>query len=112
VADFTLAPDFVFEEKPQYNTLITNFENGVEQRRPTRSTAIREWTLQYRNRSSADMQTVLDLFNSKKGAYTAFDWTNPEDSVDYTVRFKEDSLTKTMKHYGIYDFQFVLVEVL
>lgn len=112
MADFTLAPDFQLETKPTYNTLITQYENGVEQRRATRSSPITEFRLSYRNRNSTDLATVMNLFASKKGALTSFVWTNPEDSVDYTVRFKEDSLTKVLKAYGLWDFDFTLVVVL
>jgi phage-related protein len=112
MADLTLAPDFQFATVRKFDTLITNFENGVEQRRAKRVSPICEYTLQYRNRTSSDLSTIKTLFNNKYGAYTSFTWTNPEDSTDYTVRFKEDSLKYTYKSYGIWDFEFTLITVL
>jgi uncharacterized protein (TIGR02217 family) len=112
MADFTLAPDFQLETKPVYNTLVTQFENGIEQRRAKRSGSITEYGLQYRNRPASELATVKTLFNTKKGSLTAFTWTNPEDSTDYTVRFKEDSLSWRLKAFGLYDFDFTLVAVL
>ena len=112
MADFELPPDFQFSSESKYDTLVTAFENGVEQRRARRSSAIKEFTLQFRNRSQDDLDVVEALFNSKKGALTSFTWLNPEDNVEYSVRFKEDSFKKTLKHYGIFDFEFALTMVL
>lgn len=111
-SDLTLNSDYTLETTPSYKTLVSTFENGVEQRRAKRASVIREWRLEYRNRSSADLGTIRTLFNSKYGALTSFTWDNPEDSTTYTVRFKEDSFTYAYKSYGIYDFSFTLVEVL
>jgi phage-related protein len=118
MADLTLAPDYVLETMPQFKTLISQFENGVEQRRPQRSQWIREFKLTYKNRYYADMNTILTLFSSKQGAFQSFTWVNPEDGSTYTVRFKEDSFTRQLKagasntSSAIYDFSFTLIEVL
>jgi uncharacterized protein (TIGR02217 family) len=112
MADFTTVSDYVLEETPQFQTLVSTFENGVEQRRAKRANSIREFKLQYFTRSVTDFTTVRDFFLSKKGALTSFTWTNPNDSVDYTVRYKEDSLRFVLKSYGIYDFDFTLIQVL
>ena len=111
MADLSLKPDFTFVKKGNYKTIISEFENGVEQRRPRWGATLREWQLQFRNRSASDVSTIQTLFDTKLGAYASFTWTNPLDSVDYTVRFKEDSFEVFNTAYGIYDFQFALVEV-
>jgi uncharacterized protein (TIGR02217 family) len=111
-SDFTLVPDFVLETTPSYNTLVSEFENGVEQRRAKWSQSRQSWRLQYKNRDSTDLGIVKTLFNAKLGAYGSFSWDNPEDSVTYTVRFKEDSFTSTYHSYGLWDFEFELIEVL
>lgn len=110
--DFILAPDYVFEENPQYKTLISQFENGAEQRRAKRSSAITEYKLVYKTRRQADLNTVTALFNSKKGALTSFTWTHPISGSTLTVRFKEDSLTYTNISYGLYNFEFSLITIL
>lgn len=112
MADFSLAPDYVFVKKTGYDTIVSEFENGAEQRRARRSGSIRSWRLSYRNKTTAELATVQTLFDAKKGALTSFTWTNPTDSVDYTVRFKEDSLEVAQKAYGVFDFDFELVEVI
>ena len=110
--DLTLTPDFVFDQKSQYRTLISNFENGAEQRRAKRSSSITEYRLVYKNRNSTDLSTITTLFNSKKGALTAFTWTHPISSVSTTVRFKEDSLSYVYTAYGLYDIEFSLTTIL
>lgn len=109
--DFTLNPDFVFETTPTFNTIVSKFENGTEQRRAKWATQLREWNLQYRNRLSTDRDTVNTLFTTKLGQATSFTWTNPADNQTYTVRFKEDKITFTLHDGVYYDFDFTLVEV-
>jgi len=109
--DFILAPDYVFDENPQYLTLVSQFENGAEQRRAKRANAITEYRLIYKNRSQDDLDTVTTLFNAKKGALTSFTWTHPISGATKTVRFKEDSLVYSNTNYLIYNFEFSLIEV-
>ena len=109
--DFTLAPDFVFEETPQYKTLISTFENGAEQRRAKRSSAITEYRLVYKNRSADDLSTITTLFNAKLGALTSFTWTHPIDATTKTVRFKEDSLAYRCVSYGLYEIELTLITI-
>jgi hypothetical protein len=105
--EFLLAPDFVFEETLQYKTLISQFENGAEQRRAKRSSAVTE----YKNRSATALGTVKTLFNNKMGALTSFTWTHPISAVTKTVRFKEDSLAYRYTTCGLYDFEFSLTDI-
>jgi len=107
--DFILAPDYVFDETPQYKTLISQFENGAEQRRAKRSSAITEYKLIYKNRTASDLGIVTTLFNSKKGALTSLTWTHPISAATLTVRFKEDSLTFSNTSCGLYDFELSLI---
>lgn len=111
-SDLVLKPDYVFETTPQHSTLISEFENGVEQRRNKWSQVRRAWRLVYKNRSLSDLNTILSRFDTSKGAYGSFTWDNPDTGVTYTVRFKDDSLTYSLKNYGIYDFEFELIQVL
>jgi len=111
MSEFTSLPDFVFEESLEYKTLISEFENGAEQRRRKWTSPLRKWRLRFNNRVKTDMQSVRDFFKSKYGAFMAFTWTNPNDSVEYSVRFVEDSFKFTMKAHEVYDFEFDLMEV-
>lgn len=109
--DLTVAPDYVFEEEVKFNTAISKFENGTEQRRSLWSTPLRKFKLVFKNRNSTDLSTLTTLFTTKLGAYTSFLWTNPNDSTQYTVRFEDDSLPIKKKAYGIFDIEFNLVQV-
>lgn len=109
--DLTIKPDFVFEEEIEFNTLVSRFENGTEQRRSQWANPRRRFKLEFRNRPSSDLAAVRTLFVSKKGALGSFFWTNPNDSVQYTVRFETDGLSSKNKAFGIYDFELSLLEV-
>ena len=109
--DFYLAPDYVFDETPQYNTAISQFENGVEQRRQKWASSLTKYRLVYKNRDSTDKDTILTLFNATKGALTSFTWTHPISAATKTVRFVEDSLTISNTVYGLYDIEFTLQAV-
>ena len=111
MSDFNYTPDFTVDEAVQYKTLVSEFENGVEQRRRKWENPLRKWTLRFKHRTLADMNNVRDFFMSKYGALTAFTWTNPNDSVENTVRFVEDSFKFVLRAYQIYDFELDFIEV-
>ena len=109
--DLVLQPDFAFEDKTTFNTLVTEFENGVEQRRAKWATPIKSWKFVYKNRTASELSTLQTLFENKKGRYSSWTWTNPVDSQTYTVRFDTDELLVMLKAYGIYDIEFTVKEV-
>ena len=111
MADFTLNPDFTFDEASEFKTLISEAENGVEQRRPKWGSSRKRWQLQYRNRPAADLNTAKNFFISKLGPFAVFTWVNPNDSAQYNVRFADDSLQVTRHDGQLYDFQFSLLQV-
>ncbi len=113
----TLAPDYVFSTKISFQTLVNRMENGVEQRRPQRSREIDGFTLNYKNRRYADMNTIVSLFRSCMGQYLSFTFTNPEDSNTYTVRFVSDDLQRDLiagatSVNGLWNFKFDVIQVL
>lgn len=111
MADFTYTPDRVVEEEVVFNTLVSRFENGVEQRRSKWANPLRKWKLYFKIRTQTEMEAVRDFFINKKGAYSSFTWTNPNDNVTYTVRFVEDSFKFERQHYQIYNFEVAFQEV-
>lgn len=111
IGNFTSQPDFVVEEEKSFNTLVSQFENGAEQRRSKWHLPLRRFRLQFNNRSLAEYAAVRDMFDDAMGAYDIFTWVNPVDSVSYTVRFEADSFRSLLKAYEIYDFSFGFVEV-
>jgi len=112
MADLELRPDFSFVTRQNYATIVTEYENGIEQRRARRAGSIREWTLQFRNRPASEVTTIQTLFDNSKGAYQSFTWLNPADAVTYTVRFKDDGFETRNHAYGFYDFDLSIIEVI
>ncbi len=111
MSDLSSAPDYVYDEEIQFKTLISQFENGYEQRRAKWANPLRKFTLVYNNRTSSELSTLRTLFTTKLGAATSFTWTNPNDSTEYTVRFDADSFKYSNKAYGVYDVSFSVIQV-
>ena len=107
----TLAPDYVFEEEIEYKTLVSQFENGAEQRRQVWAAPRRRFKLVYKNRTTTEFGTMKTLFDTSAGSYGTFLWTNPNDSTQRTVRFEGDKLAPKLKAYGVMDFEVTLLEV-
>lgn len=110
--DLTLTPDYPISRNLEYKTLVSQFESGYEQRRQKRQNPIRSWRLEFKNRTITEFETMQTLIASKKGQMTAFLWTDPDDSVQYTVRFSADKLERTKEFYGLVNFNVDLVQVL
>ena len=109
--DLPVVPDFPVLETIRHNTLVSEFENGFEQRRSKWASPLREFSLSWKNRSQADYDSLSAFFNTKLGAFGTFTFESPNDSAEYTVRFKEDSFRTSLKAYQIYDMEAVLIEV-
>src|SRR3990167_2437360 len=103
---FTVNPDFVYEQEKKYNTLITDFESGKEQRRKKWANPKRRFLLRYRNIGQTEYNSIISFFDSQSGAFDTFSWTNPMDSVAYTVRFLEDTLKVEELAYQRYAIEF------
>ena len=109
--DLTIEPDSTLEEEIGYNTAISKFENGVEQRRSLSAAPLRKFKLYYKNRPLSDYSTIASLFNTKLGAFNTLLWTNPNDSTQYTVRFEKDTLNVARQRFNTVDFDFTLQQV-
>lgn len=74
-------------EETEDATIRSAFEAGYEHTRPRFTRARKTWTIRYEYMSNTD-KTTLDAFVTtvRQGA-DSFSWTNPQDSVVYTVRF-------------------------
>ena len=112
MSDLSLQPDLTLLETPEFDTIVTEYESGVEQKRARRAGSKRKWRLVYKKRPSADMETIRDLFLAKKGKLTPFTWTNTNDSVEYTVAFGEDNFEFEYEGYEKYNFSIKLGQVL
>ena len=109
--DLPVIPDFPVTETIRQNTLVSQFENGYEQRRSKWSAPLREFDLTWRTRDQADYDALTAFFNTKLGAFSTFTFDNPNDGITYTVRFKEDTFRASIVHYQIYNMEAILVEV-
>ena len=111
MSDFTAVPDNTLEESNEFDTMITGFENGVEQRRLRSASPRMSFDLTFKNRTFAEMDAVRDFFVTKGGNLTAFTWTNPNDSTEYTVRFEKSGFSFKRIRYDIYEFNVSLIQV-
>jgi len=111
MSEFSYNCDFPVEETVMQKTVVSEFENGFEQRRQKWANPLRSFNLVFSCRTKTEMENVRNFFTTKKGALTSFTWTNPNDSVEYTVRFKEDSFKYQQISYRIYDFELELIQV-
>lgn len=111
MADFTYVADSVIEEEIVYDTLISEADNGYEQRRYRRASSLRKFKLNFNNRLASEMQNVRDFFISKKGSYSSFTWVNPNDSATYTVRYSSDTFKFKRVAFNIFSFQVEFQEV-
>jgi len=108
---FPLVPDFVFKQKTDFNTVVSEFENGTEQRRAKWSSDLKTFECEFDNRPKSDFTTLQAFFEARQGKYEAFEFTNPLDDVTYTVRFDTDTLQVDHKTALIYSFGCKLKEV-
>ena len=68
----------------------TSFEGNYKQTRPKYTRSSQNFNPTYRMITETDKDTLQAFFNTNSG--NSFDWTNPTDSVTYTVRFGVDRL--------------------
>lgn len=109
--DFPLQPDFPVEESLVQNTLISAYENGIEQRRSRFGTPLREFTLSFKNRGISEFCCLRDFFNAQQGMLCTFNFQNINDGCCYNVRFKEDRLSLQLISYHVYSMEAALVQV-
>ena len=109
MSDFNWVPSYVFTETPEFKTLVSKYENGAEQRRAVRSAPIRSWQLVFSNVPKSVYQAINTFFLSKLGQLESFTWTNPNDNIEYTVRFAEDKINFERNAFNVYSFSLQLV---
>jgi phage-related protein len=110
-SDWTIAPDYTLPETIKYATLVSEFENNVEQRRTKVANPIRMWELTFNNRTKSEVDTVKTFIGTKSGRYSTFTWTNPNDSTEYTVRLGDDAFQCELVAYQVFNYKLTFVEV-
>jgi hypothetical protein len=109
--DLPVTPDFPIEENIRHNTLVSEFDNGVEQRRSKWATPLREFPLTFRNRPKAEYDSFVAFLELKLGQLTSFTFDNLNDGETYTVRFKDDNIRFSQVNYQMYSWECTLIEV-
>ncbi len=109
--DFNFTADNVLEEEVNFDTLISQYENAFEQRRSKQSSPLRKFKLIFKTRTKSELEDVRDFFIAKKGAYESFTWLNPNDAIEYTVRFEKDNFNFKRIAFNIFDFEAEFIEV-
>ena len=108
----SINPSYSVIESVSFNTQIIGYGNKVEQRIALDSIGRKGFKLQWTSLSPADKSTIKDFFIARLGAFDAFTWTNPLDSIAYNVRFQEDMLNAEYFDYLLWDInQVEFIEV-
>lgn len=105
-----------WQDEIKFNTLITKFESGKEQRR-SKGEPRRKFVLQFDKTTNYnnDAQAMWDFFVARKGKLEPFyfDWEQPDGSVEEVkVRFAQDSLSREAFLTKAYSYGLELIEVL
>lgn len=111
----TPSPQFVHSYEPTWNTLVTNFESGKEQRRKKWSASKTHFYLTYNALSKTNVELIRTHFNGTGyGAYASFSFTHPGETgtPSYTVRYADDGLKISCIDGTNYSVQVHLVQVL
>lgn len=107
---FTWLANKVYESEIKFHTLITEFEDGSEQRR-SKGLPRRRFVLKFKKQeTSAD--EIKAFFEARKGKFEAFFWTPPRESNPLMVRFDVDVLSIKSDYDVIYEFGLPLIEVI
>lgn len=112
MADFEFKADFPVKENKEYDVIVSQFENSVEQRRLNRSSVRRSFRLEFSYRNQSEMEEVRDFYDDKSGMFESFTFLNPNDSTTYTVRFNMPKFEYSRIGPGLYNFSVDLIEVL
>lgn len=109
-ASFEWVPDLSqIVETVRYQTRVTRFESGREQRR-ARGTGRREWQLRFQ-RGDVDAAAIWDFYLDRGGVVRGFWWRNPLDGTTYLVRFADQIMTMDTMWRVLYRMGLRIVEV-
>ncbi len=78
MADWTVtwAPSFGFSFQPEYDTLVSSYEDGGEQRRRKRTRAKHRFFLSFDARANATIDAIVTFFKARYGSYSSFNFPN------------------------------------
>lgn len=105
-------PNYGIKKIPLFNTEIISYGGGTEQRIKRWSTARHRFEITFNIILKEDADTLYEFYVLMGGSFQSFTWTNPEDGLDYLVRFASDDLTHEAFSYLVYNIgNITLIEV-
>jgi len=105
MSDFELARESC-EERYDYNVLISEYENGAEQRRLKNSSyPLAGFKIKTPFLVQSGLLNYKNFFISKFGALNSFTFTSPFDNIEYIVRFEPESF-RTIFTRGLFQSSF------
>ena len=96
--------------KTNYDVLVTEFENGMEQRRLRQPKRRLAWHVTSPALTEAQKAAWIAFFSARSGAYKAFDFYCPTLKATYSARFVPDSFSVDYEH-GYWRCEFDMVRV-
>lgn len=107
---FTWRGDKQFTQETEFRTLVTQMENGPEQRR-NKQPKRRIFQLPF-TQFESDAQDITDFFEARQGRFDDFYWQHPDTGEGINVRFGNDNLSRNRDHGLAQSFQIILREIL
>lgn len=102
---------YPFVEETITNVISEVFENGAEQRRDKWGRTRKRFQITFAPRLKVEIDQVRAFYEAHKGPAKSFEFKNPLDSVDYLVRFEDNTFAVSRDAYNIYSARATLVEV-
>ena len=78
--EFSWAVNIPFVEQVDWNTLVTNYEDGKEQRRQKWSQPKRTFSISLKGRSDTDIDEIWAFYKAREGSYDTFYFVNPNEN--------------------------------
>lgn len=92
-ANFTLIPQLVIPEEPNFPTIITQSEGMKKQYQSLSNTPNLRYKLIFKNISDVNFWTIYNHYYSCYGPYDSFSWTSVPDWIDLFTNDTYTSLT-------------------
>lgn len=94
-ANFTLVPNIVTPEPPEYNTIITQTESMKKEYLSLSETPSLKFKLSFKAITNAVFITIQAHYHSCKGQYDNFSWTSVPSYIDTDLSGTADGSNMT-----------------
>jgi phage-related protein len=116
LAKFDFSYNRAWQDEIRFNTLITQFESGKEQRR-AKGLPRRIFRLNFEKSttSNTDAEEIYQFFVARKGRYESFHWDYSKsdgETEEVEVRFDMDTMSRETFLQTIYRFGLTFIEVI